>query len=324
MPQAVHVYFHSPCFDGAVSAAIASEYLERLKGYSKTYLHGVNYDVRGRWLTTRLQGPAAVVDFLFHPRAVFWADHHVTSFLNDDVLRHYERRRGPDIIYDRAASSCAILLFSRWRAALAGRTKHYRELVTWANRIDSARYDSVTQATGFRAPALQINLALAVVREESFSRNLVRLLRSRSLSEIAARPEVQKAFRKGRELQRRGEQRLRRSIHLTDDEKIVVFDVDADNALVNRYAPFHVFPRARYSAGIVRSQGQAKLTTMRNPWMEFSCAPLGEICVELGGGGHQRVGSVLFRDGKPRQALNHVLDNIRAWEQRKRSNGIRV
>src|SRR6266404_8037887 len=158
MAQAVHVYFHSPCFDGAVSAAIASDYLEHVRGYSKTYLHGVNYEIRTRWLTTRLQRNSAVVDFLYHPQAILWADHHSTAFLNADVKRDYERRREPDIIYDKAASSCAKLLYSRWRRSLGRLLTHYREPVFWADRIDSARYESIGAATRFRAPALQINL----------------------------------------------------------------------------------------------------------------------------------------------------------------------
>jgi hypothetical protein len=320
MAREVHLYFHSPCFDGAVSAAMASDYLERIKGYSKTHLHGINYDIRSRWLTTRLERDPAVVDFLYHPKVILWADHHSTTFLNHRVKRDYQLRRGPEIVYDKAASSCAKLLYSRWRKSLYPFLTRYREPVFWADRIDSARYESVAAATQFHAPALQINLALAVERDGEFSINFVRLLRSFSLSEIAARPEFRSVFRHGQQLQHRGTRKLRQCIRLTADQKIAVFDLDADAALVNRYAPFLVFPDARYSAGIVRSGGEAKLTTMRNPWKKFPSAPLGEICVELGGGGHRRVGSAIFRDGKATYALDHVLKKISAWERRKRVN----
>jgi hypothetical protein len=317
MKKGVHLYFHSPCFDGAVSAAMASDYLEHIKGCCQTRLHGVNYDIRSCWLTMRLERHSAVVDFLYHPKVIFWADHHSTAFLNGRVKRDYQRRRGPDIIYDKAASSCAKLLYSRWQRSLGPILTRYKETVFWADRIDSARYESVVAATRFHAPALQINLALAVERDERFSTNLVQLLRSCSLSEIAARPEIRRAFRHARELQQRGTKKLRRSIHLSPDQRIAVFDLDADDALVNRYAPFLFFPDARYSAGIVRSGGEAKLTTMRNPWKKFPSAPLGQICLELGGGGHQRVGSVIFRDGKGAYALDHVLKRINEWERRK-------
>ena len=34
---------------------------------------------------------------------------------------------------------------------------------------------------------------------------------------------------------------------------------------------------------------------MRNPWMDFPSVPLGRIFEKVGGGGHQRVGSVELR-----------------------------
>lgn len=309
----VHLYFHSPCFDGVVSAALASEYLEKVRRYPEVQLHGVNYHLRDSWVNSELQRPSAVVDFLYHPSAELWVDHHPTTFLNDEARSDYERRRGPDIFYDNAASSCAILLWRRWKAALPQLGSHFEEIVRWANRIDSACYDCVDEAIHLTAPALQINLALAMYSGDGFSQHLVWLFRTFSISEVAARPEVKTAFAFGRYLQKLGQMRLGDGIRLTENG-IAVFDVNAEDVLVNRYAPFHFFPEARYSAGIIRKAGQTKLTAMRNPWLEFRSAPLGKLCLKLGGGGHERVGSVIVRDGSPKELLNTLLAQIKAWE----------
>ena len=60
-----------------------------------------------------------------------------------------------------------------------------------------------------------------------------------------------------------------------DGDSIVVFDVDTEGSFVSRYAPFYFFREARYSAGIMRWPGGAKITAMRNPWREFESLPIG-------------------------------------------------
>jgi hypothetical protein len=308
-----HLYFHSQCFDGVVSAALASEYLEKVRRFPEVQLHGVNYDLRQSWVSLELQRPSAVVDFLYHPSAELWVDHHATTFLSDEARCDYEQRRGPDIFYDSSASSCAILLWRRWESTIPHLGSHFDELVRWADRIDSACYDSVDEAIDFMAPALEISLALAMYSGDGFSQHLVWLFRTHSIDTVAARPEVHEAFVLGRHLQKLGRTRLGKAIRLTEDG-IAVFDVNAEDVLVNRYAPFHFFPDARYSAGIIRKAGQAKLTAMRNPWIDFRSAPLGDLCEKLGGGGHQRVGSVIVRNGNPEESLSSLLAQIKLWE----------
>ncbi len=310
----IHVYFHSPCFDGTVSAAIATAYLQKVRGHSEVLLHTVNYDLRGSWLATTLEHPCAVVDFAYHPAADLWADHHSTAFLNDEMRRHYENRRGPNLLYDAKAPSCAVVLWERWGSAISPGRTHFRKLVQWANRIDSARYESAQEAISFEAPAMQITLALAVCRTEAFAYSLVRLLSQHSLSRVAARHDVRAAFEEGLKLHQEGLQRLKEVMYETENG-IVRFDVDADNVLVSRYAPFYFYPTARYSAGIVRFGGKAKVTAMRNPWLEFSCAPLGDLCAVLGGGGHHRIGSVLVTDQDPEEVLSRLLEKIDAWDR---------
>jgi hypothetical protein len=315
--NSVHLYFHSPCFDGIVSAAIASDYLEQVKGFPQAQLHSVNYHLREEWLGRELLRPAAVVDFLYHPATEFWADHHPTTFLTDEVERDYEKRRGPDIFYDKAASSCAVLIWKHWGRMLPRPAPHYEELVEWTDRIDSARYKNVEETVAFDSPALQISLALMMYSGEAFSQHLVWLFRTHSLSHVAARPEVQGAFFRGRELRRLGQERLGQAIHL-DNNEIAVFDVNADGVLVNRYAPFLFYPGARYSAGIIRSGGRAKITAMRNPWRDFPSAPLGEFCAELGGGGHRRVGSVVVGEEGAAGLLSRLLGRIAAYEENRK------
>jgi hypothetical protein len=315
--QGLHLLFHSPCFDGAASAAMASDYFELTLGSAPAALIGVNYHLKDQWLSMPLARPFAVVDFLYHPEVDFWMDHHPTTFLTEALRIDFEAKKNPRLVYDKTATSCALLLWGKWGLSLGDRREHYQELVQWADLIDSAHYQSVEQAITLDSPALQINLALGVSRDKDFSKKLVALFRSRTLEEIAALPEIQSAFLNGRSLQERGLQKLRNSIRLTD-EGIAVFEVDSTGVLVNRYAPFYFYPQARYSAGITRGLDDAKITVMRNPWREFPSAPLGQFSAVLGGGGHQRVGSIVLRGAKASEAglkLNQLLQQIIAWEK---------
>src|ERR1700675_884013 len=88
------LYFHYPCFDGLVSAVLAWEFLEKHEEWNIRDLQPVDYTLRDTWLSSELKTPCAIVDFLYHPRADFWADHHQTSMLTRAAEEDFQRRRG--------------------------------------------------------------------------------------------------------------------------------------------------------------------------------------------------------------------------------------
>src|SRR5437867_9299784 len=75
------LYLHFPCFDGLVSAVLASDFLEQNGWKFNRRFCPVNYHLRPTWISSHLRPPCAVVDFLYHSDAQFWADHHSTTFL---------------------------------------------------------------------------------------------------------------------------------------------------------------------------------------------------------------------------------------------------
>lgn len=305
------LYFHSPCFDGCASAALALEYLETQWGWQNVELMPVGYDIRSKWSTARLGPRAAVVDFLFHPQAVLWVDHHPTSFsiAKPDLLKSHQ-------IYDPASLSCARLMYQLLEPT--DLAKRFKSLVEAADEIDSADYRNCEEAIFGSTPGLKISRALELNGSKDLSRSVVRWLKNEPLEETGARPEVVGAWKRAQDMMKRGLDSVKSSARKIDG-CIVEFDVEeTEHTLVNRYSPFHVFPEARYSAGIVRRGRTAKITTMRNPWLDFRSAPLGEICRrEGGGGGHQRVGSIRLEKSRAPQApvlLEAVINGIRSWD----------
>ncbi len=318
MARSADLYFHSPCFDGIVSGVLAWEFLESVRGWKVERFRPVDYSSRGKWLKATLHTPSAVVDFLYHPQAQFWADHHVTTFLTKGARKHFDRRRGDLCLsYNDRIGSCALLLWEHLLDAFDFRNPRYREMVQWADKIDSARYDSVEEAILGDTPALRIRASLAPGEEsEEYTRQLVQLLRYSTLEEVAELPKVRRRSDRIRFLVEAGLERFGNAARLEDGE-IVVFDVDSRDVIVSRYAPYFFFPQARYSVGIVRTKEGAKITAMRNPWRDFPSAPLGSIFASCGGGGHERVGALLLpgsRAAKANRIREYVLQEIRGQD----------
>ena len=156
------IYFHSPCFDGMVSCVLAWEFLETDQGWPIRNIRSVNYDLRANWLNLKLVRPSAVLDFLYHPSASFWADHHATTFVTPEAENDYGKRLSHEpsnVVYDPRCGSTALLLSSTLYSFFAGKPR-FEEMVKWADKIDSARYDSVGEAIFGESPALRINLSL--------------------------------------------------------------------------------------------------------------------------------------------------------------------
>jgi hypothetical protein len=316
MVRGACLYFHSPCFDGIASSVLALDFLEGSQNWTFEELRAVNYDSRTGWLSRRLSKPFAVVDFLYHPDAEFWADHHQTSFLEPSLKEHFEDQRNPYHIYNSRSGSCAKLLWHVLALRFNYRNSRFAELVKWADKIDSARYRSVEEAISGPYPALNINRTLVINKDPDYPAWLVTQLRKQSLDEIGRLPEVVEKSNEAKTLIQTGLDRVSQTVHL-DGADIAVFDVDSSDVLINRYAPYHFFPKARYSLGMVRTTDGIKITAMRNPWLQFPSVYLGKIFERFGGGGHRRVGSLLLRGSDasdPERVMKRLLHEIRKTE----------
>jgi hypothetical protein len=306
------LYFHSACFDGLVSGVLAWVFLESKKWQFEEFIP-LKYDVRGTWLSASLETPAAVVDFLYHPDAEFWADHHATTFLTPTARKDFSRRRRFNcLLFDENAGSCATLLWNSLELPLTD-TERYREAVLWAEKIDTANYASIDEAI-LGAPALRIKLSLMVQIEPGYSRMLLEEMRSGDLARIATLAPVTERFTEARRRIVAGLTRVAKHIQLSGD--IALFDIESsDDDIVSRYVPYKFFPQARYSIGLVRSSRGITITAMRNPWMAFRSVYLGKILENFGGGGHERIGSVLIPNDKSdltQQIVDRLLTEIRS------------
>lgn len=302
------LYFHYPCFDGLVSAVLASEFLESHEDWRIAELQPVDYTLRQTWLSTNLVKPAAIVDFLYHPQAEFWADHHRTTFLTDDAKEDFVRRKHQfHLLFDARASSCASLLFRNLRRFM-NHKPHFKEMVLWAEKIDSAKYSSVDEAILGEAPALRIARTLSAEDQSGpdYARFLLLQLRDHDLAQVAALEEVQSRESRIRCSILNGLKSVKTKLRLEKGD-VAVFDArPRRDQVISRYAPYYFQRNARYSIAVVRSQAAIRITAMRNPWRNFRSIPLGRAFAKFGGGGHERVGAVQL----PADRRNHVRDVV--------------
>ncbi len=301
-----------------ISCVLAWEFLETDQSWSVRHIRPVNYDLRANWLNLDLSKPCAVLDFLYHPSARFWADHHPTTFISPKAKADYDARichGASSILYKPQCGSTASLLWNSFHSFFEPYHR-LREMMEWADKIDSARYESVNEAILGDAPALRINFSL-MLNSTEYCESLVRELRENDLNQVAELPEVARRFDEVRKRILRGLDQLRESVILLADG-IAAFDVElTDNVIVSRYAPYYYFPKARYSIGIFRHADTIRITAMRNPWLTFESMPLGRIFERYGGGGHQRVASVFLSGGRANSAekiADEILGEMRREE----------
>jgi hypothetical protein len=311
------IYFHYPCFDGLVSAVIAMDFLAHTRGWQFDTFFPVNYDQKGRWHELPLSERSAVVDFLYHPAAAFWADHHPTTFLTDcDYQGFLADQQSSDrcLLYDRGATSCAALMFATLHQGLTDEAR-YAEMAQWADKIDSANYASVEEAVYGENPAIEINLSLSIdAGNQQYAELLLQSMRTMPLTEVRNLRDVQRRIRVARRRMRSGLSSVERSIHLVDGEIAVFSARESKGVAINRYSPYIFYPGAAYSVGLVRSRDASKITAMRNPWRHFQGKALGEIFRKFGGGGHERVASVIIArqdDKNPQDVLDAIVAELR-------------
>lgn len=307
------VYFHSPCFDGIASAVLAADFLRSKDGCRSVRFEAVNYELKSSWLSHVLSPQAAVVDFLYHPGAQFWADHHATAFLTPHARADFEARKGSCLVYDAQAPSCAGLLWNHLSNTYGYQNHRFSSLVSAAEKTDSASYESPQEAVFGDSPILRLNHSLTVGQDAmSYSVRLAKLLLQKDMDSVLREPKVSRRVEMAERLIRKGLTRIQESIRTTI-RGTAVFSVRGNDVIIPRYGAFLSAPDAPYSVGLVREGQRAKITAMRNPWIEFPSIDLGMLFLRHGGGGHRRVASVVLDMQNTDDAdvmLNVIIDEI--------------
>lgn len=299
------VYFHND-FDGRASAAVMLAFL-RSRGDDIERFVPLGFDILPQWRDEEFfrkhkffrgrRNPAIVVDFPYHPKAVFWFDHHPTTFQKESWRKKFRptkfRRCNPEYKSACHFAEASLKNGFGWKPP-----EHFKELIKWLDIIDGAYYKSARQTLEIKEPALQID---AFIDKNAYNeitmRPLIELLSRRSLKEIASDPRVKSAAAEAREKIKLRLAFYRKNIKVRG--KVTFIDLTLAGAGRVRFAPFYLYPRTVYAIRIERKDGFSQVGIGANSWRrKENELHIGELLRKYGGGGHKDVGGVLLKDKK--------------------------
>jgi hypothetical protein len=193
------------------------------------------------------------------------------------------------------------------------------ELVTWADSVDGAAYESAEVAVGLREPAMRLTMTIEASQDAGFVPRLIELLAWRPLAEIVAEPFVAERIPPLLERHQRSIELIRQHSECVD--RTIYFDVTGyDLEGYNKFIPYYLHPQSVYSVGLSKSSFRVKISVGSNPWTEAeNMVNLAKICERYGGGGHARVGAISFAPGefqRATEAANEIVTELRAYAAR--------
>jgi hypothetical protein len=312
----VLIAHHGHCFDGAASAALFSRYLRETAGdVGAIAFRGLAYEPGAPAPGDRLRAGAtnAILDFRYtkSPLLEWYFDHHVSAFQEPGSKDHFAADASGKKFHDGKYGSCTKLIADVLAAKFGWSAPDLAELVEWADIVDAARFPNADVASGLDHPALEITAVVQEQGDDTLCSEIIPLLATRPLAEIAAMPLIAARVTPIRarheslvgRMARAGEQR----------GNVALFDLgDQPLESVNKFVGYKLFPTARYSVVLSWTPRRVKISVGFNPW---SSKPrqhnIAAICEGYGGGGHPVVGAISLPSGqlaRAREIVNDVID----------------
>lgn len=300
----VVVATHGHCFDGLASAVLFTRLLGALDGPKHRCVYRACGYGNGQ---TRADGEIlvgdenAILDYRYSAsgKVTWFFDHHRTAFQTGEEQRVFEaNKQGGRYFYDPDYSSCTKLIADvAWRH-FAVNDPSLKELVHWADIVDSARFDSPEQAISRTEPILRMVSVVEHYGDDAFIERMVPELLKKPLAEVARSRAIEDRFKPLGEKHARFVERVRESGRRMG--RVVFVDLTASVLdSVGKFVTYALYPDSVYSVVVGVLKSGAKVSVGYNPW---SGKPLdtdiSAICARHGGGGHPVVGAISFRSNE--------------------------
>ena len=290
---------HGHCFDGLASAAVFARLLRSVDSRPLQFEYRACGYGQGqaRPDARLLDGDDnAILDYRFAsaPGLGWFFDHHRTAFQHDEDRSVFEERKASGrYFYDPAYTSCTKLVADVAREKFS-LDVGLSDLVRWADRVDSASFDTAEQAVSRADPMMQLVSVVEHYCDDAFLHRMVPELLVKPIEEIARSEETRERYRP---LGRKHERFVERVRHKGERRGRVVFVDLTETVLdtVGKFVTYALFPDSVYSVIVGLLKSGPKISVGYNPW---SGRPLdtdiSAICARYGGGGHPVVGGIAF------------------------------
>lgn len=268
--------------------------LDFLKGRGDKIIsfNPINYfaELQKKWPKFKFKKPFILVDFRYHPGADFWFDHHLSAFIGEKWQRDFANDKthyfGP-----KFKSCCSLIIYHLGKQFGYQPTGRIRELVKWADMVDSASYKSAKQAIESREPGLRLALFLADDSYPLHQEEIIKRLVSEPISKIVKLPFIVKELKK-LDHETRIAKKIFKEISVPKG-KIMLVDTTKTKIFVSQYMGYFLYPQINYFITVMRSDDGYHINVGKNPWKKMkNNIPIGEMLGKYGGGGHKGVGGV--------------------------------
>jgi hypothetical protein len=303
VPKHIVVATHGHCFDGLASAVLFTRLMRTLHGDDLRFTyHASGYGPGSNGVDPKLLvgDENAILDFRFSPssKLTWYFDHHVSAFpdLTDRSTyeahlssRSDEERR---MFHDGTYSSCTKLIVDIAKARFGLDPEPTRELVRWADMIDSASFPTAEMAVARTEPVLQMMTVVEHECNDAFLAQMVPRLLVEPLLDVANSPEIRAAFNPLQE----SRETFNRLVKERSVEKhgVVVVDLGTEDIEVaGKFVTYALYPDSVYSVVLTRSATKCKISIGYNPWSSHPRRHnIAKLCERFGGGGHPVVGAI--------------------------------
>jgi hypothetical protein len=176
------------------------------------------------------------------------------------------------------------------------------ELVTWADIVDGALYESAEVAVEMNAPAMKLTLVIEGSKGPLLVQQILRSMQTQSLADIIAQPDIQAEYERLHRNHVRNIEIIREAGSC--DRGVIYFDlVKYGIEGYNKFIPYYLFPDSAYTVSVSTSSFRTKVSVGSNPWVREPLRHnLATICERYGGGGHPKVGAISFPTGAVEEA----------------------
>ncbi len=299
----VLVATHGHCFDGLVSAALFTHMLTKLEGGPLRFNYlACGYGHAQRRPDSALSGAdiTAILDYRYSAsRHLTWFfDHHPTAFESAAARQDYEDRLDASterrMFYDPSVGSCSRLIAETATARFGLDLDDLKPVIEWADRVDTASFESAEQAVDRTSPVMQLVSVVEHYGDDRLIKRLVPRLLGEPLVEVALSPDIQRLYTpiasRHRDFQARVKQRAERR------GRVVLVDLtDKPLEVIGKFVTYALYPDSTYSVVVGLLKTGVKISVGYNPWSGRRLdTDISKICARFGGGGHPVVGGIAF------------------------------
>jgi hypothetical protein len=297
----VRILYHDHCFDGAAAAAFVTRFLQAKFYLGAEFLYtGLAHRADQLFEDSLFDGDYnAIVDFKYstHPNVTWWFDHHQSAFLSPEDAEHFRHDTSGRKFLDSSYRSCTKFISTLVKDKYNFAAPDLEELVTWADIVDGALYESAKAAVEMNAPAMKLTLVIEGSKGPELVQKIIAAMQHQCLAQIMADPEVAGTYDQLHSIHLHNIDVIRRAGSC--NRGVIYFDlVDYGIEGYNKFIPYYLFPDSAYSVSVSTSSFRTKVSVGSNPWVREPLRHnLATICERYGGGGHPKVGAISFPIG---------------------------